>query len=279
MEYVSSVPQSPLADLIDDFYFLEGTPPYPRLMLPASPAAYLIVNLGAPFRIRGAATSETAEYADGCVVSSPTRAFEFGYPLPTRSIGVHFKPWGVAPFVPTPVSDLCDRPATLEQVWGAPAVAALRERLAAADGPHAMFTLLEDELLRRQREVPGLNLVRHAGGVIAEAGGSVAIGGLSAAAGVSATHLAQRFKAIVGITPKQMARAYRFAFTMLAIDPAEPVNWGHVAADAGYFDQAHFSRDFRAFTGLTPTAYIELRRRFQREHPGSVLDNWPLPID
>jgi hypothetical protein len=36
---------------------------------------------------------------------------------------------------------------------------------------------------------------------------------------------------------------------------------------------------FRAFTGLTPTRYVEVRRRFLREHPGHALDGWPLPAD
>ena len=133
MEYVSRVPRPPLDGLIDDLYYLEGAAPYARLTLPASPAAFLIVNLGAPFRIR--AGTDTAEYADGCVVTTPTRAFEFGYPSWTRSVGVHFKPWGPAPFLPMPASELCDRPVTIEQVWGRPAIAELRDRLATADGP------------------------------------------------------------------------------------------------------------------------------------------------
>ena len=37
--------------------------------------------------------------------------------------------------------------------------------------------------------------------------------------------------------------------------------------------------EFRAFTGLTPTRYVEVRRRFLREHPGHALDSWPLPAD
>jgi hypothetical protein len=43
--------------------------------------------------------------------------------------------------------------------------------------------------------------------------------------------------------------------------------------------QAHFDHEFRAFTGLTPTRYVEVRRRFLREHPGHALDGWPLPAD
>ncbi|MFI7149018.1 hypothetical protein ACIBO2_29235 [Nonomuraea sp. NPDC050022] len=92
MKYVSRVPRPPLDGLIDDLYYLEGAPPYARLTLPPMPSALLIVNLGAPFRIRAGTDIETAEYADGCVVTMPTRAFEFGYPPGTRSVGVHVKP-------------------------------------------------------------------------------------------------------------------------------------------------------------------------------------------
>ena len=279
MEYVSRVPRPPLDGLIDDLYYLEGAPPYPRLTLPPSPAAWLIVNLGAPFRIRAGTDIEAAEYADGVVVTTPTRALEFGYPPGTRSVGVHFKPWGPAPFLPMPAGELCDRPVTLEDVWGRPTVAALRDRLATAAGPHEMLTLLEDQLMRLVCETAGLGLVRHTSSVIAAATGAVAIGELSVAAGVSSTHLAQRFKEVVGVTPKRLARTYRFTATVLAIDPAGPVDWAELAARAGYYDQAHFGHDFRAFTGLTPTRYLDVRRRFLREHPGHVLDVGPLPAD
>ena len=43
--------------------------------------------------------------------------------------------------------------------------------------------------------------------------------------------------------------------------------------------KAHFGHEFRAFTGLTPTRYVEVRRRFLHEHPGHALDGWPLPAD
>ena len=234
-----------------------GTAPYARLTLPPAPTALLIVNLGAPFRVRGGTDIEAAEYADGCAVATPTRAWEFGYPRWTRSVGVHARPWGLAPFLPMPAAELRDRPVTLEQVWGRRAVVELRERLAAADGPHAMLRLLEDELMRRLRETAGLDLVRHASGVIAATGGTVTIAGLSAAAGVSSTHLARRFKEIIGVTPKRLASSQRFTATLLALDPAGPVDWGAVAAGAGYFDPAHFGHEFREFTGLTPIRYIE----------------------
>ena len=279
MEYVSRVPRPPLDGLIDDLYYLEGVPPYPRLTLPPMPSAVLIVNLGAPFRIRAGTDIEAAEYADGVVVTTPTRALDFGYPPRTRSVGVHFKPWGLAPLVPMPAAEVCDRPVTVEEVWGRPTIAELRDRLATAAGPQEMLTLLEDQLMRRVCETAGLGLVRHTSSVIAAATGAVAIGDLSVAAGVSSTYLAQRFKEIIGFTPKRLACTYRFAAAVRAIDPAGPVDWLELAGRAGYYDQAHFGHDFRAFTGLTPTRYLDVRRRFLREHPGHALDVGPLPAD
>jgi AraC-like DNA-binding protein len=279
VEYVSRAPRPPLTGLIDDLYYLAGASPYARLTLPPMPGALLIVNLGAPFRIRAGTGPEAAGYADGCVVSVPTRAVEFGYPMRTRSVGVHFKPWGLAPFLPMPAAELCDRPVTVEQVWGRPAVAELRDRLATAGRPDEMLTLLEQELLRRLSETAGLGLVRRASGVIVASSGAVPIGDLRAAAGVSSTHLTRRFKEVIGVTPKRLARTQRLTAALLALDFAGPIDWGEVAGRAGYFDQAHFGHEFRAFTGLTPTRYAEVRRRFRREHPGHVLDSWALPAD
>ncbi|MEU8664814.1 helix-turn-helix domain-containing protein [Actinoplanes philippinensis] len=276
---MSRVPGPPLDGLIDDLYCLEGVPPYPRLMLPAAPAPLLIVNLGAPFRIRAGTDVDAVEYADGCAVVTPTRAWEFGYPTPTRSVGVHVKPWGLAPFLPMPAAELCDRPATVEQIWGRPAADDLRQRLTSAHTPHEMLTVLEGELVRRLRVIDGLDLVREVSSAVAATGGTVPIGDIGVAAHVSSTYVAKRFKAVVGVTPKRLARGYRFSSTVLALDVTAPIDWAEVAAGAGYFDQAHFVREFREFTGLTPTRYTEVRRRFLRDHPGHVLDGWPLPAD
>lgn len=279
MEYVSRVPSPPLDELIDDLYYLEGAPPYSRLILPAAPAPLLIVNLGAPFLIRAGTDAEAVEYTDGCAVTTPTRAWEFGYPTLTRSVGVHFKPWGLAPFLPLPAAELRDRPATVEQVWGRPAIAEIRLQLASVDAPHEMLMLLEEELVRRLGAVDGLDIVRHMGSAIAATGGAVPISELGMAAHASSTYLAKRFKELIGVTPKRLARSYRFTSTVLAIDVVAPIDWGDVAARAGYFDQAHFVHEFREYTGLTPTRYVEARQRFLREHPDHVLEGWSLPAD
>ena len=79
-----------------------------------------------------------------------------------------------------------------------------------------MLTLLEDQLMRLICETAGLQLACHTSRVITAATGAVAIGDLSVAAGVSSTH-----------------RTYRLTATVLAIDPAGPVDWLELPGRAG----------------------------------------------
>ena len=106
-------------------------------------------------------------------------------------------------------------------------------------------------LTRRLREIDGLDLVRQTSSAIAATGGAVPISDLGVAGRASSTYVAKRFKAVVGVTPKRLARSYRFTSTVLAIDVAAPIDWADVAARAGYSDQAHFVHEFREFTGRT----------------------------
>jgi hypothetical protein len=66
---------------------------------------------------------------------------------------------------------------------------------------------------------------------------------------------------------------------LFAINPAGPIDWGDVAAGAGYFDQAHFGHEFRAPTGSRRAGTSESGGGSCANNPGHVLDGWPLPAD
>ena len=63
----------------------------------------------------------------------------------------------------------------------------------------------------------------------------------------------------VGLTPKLFGRIVRFQQVLRVIDSGKRVTWARLAATSGYYDQAHFINDFRAFSGINPTAYLGLR--------------------
>ena len=167
-------------------------------------------------------------------------------------------------------------PVPVEAVWGAMAKE-LADRLDSAATPGAMLDLLEAALLAHLRPMAGLGLVHDTSTQISRRAGSLSIASLTEEAGVSGTHLAAQFKHLVGVTPKRLARTYRFARVVSSIDPACEVDWAEVAHRAGYHDQPHFNQELRQFTGLTPTGYLDLRRRFAAEHPGSALNVGLLP--
>ena len=73
--------------------------------------------------------------------------------------------------------------------------------------------------------------------------------------GWSHKHLIARFSQQVGLRPKTAARLVRLNRVWRRLDERRPLDWGQVAADAGYADQAHLIRDFHQFTGTTPTQF------------------------
>jgi AraC-like DNA-binding protein len=280
VEYVARVPAPPLDRLIDDIYCLSGVPRHRRLNVPPMPSAHLFINLGGPARVSDSNPAvPPAVFTGGWFMGVWTRRFLIEYQAPVRLVGVHFKPWGISPFVDLPATELRDRWVPVDAVWGRSSDL-MCERMVDAPSIGAILEILEDQM--RSRLVSpwsrGLELVDHTAGRLEASGGAVSVGALADGAWVSGNHLANQFKAHLGVTPKRVARIYRFARLILSVDGLHSVDWAQLAHGAGYFDQAHFSKEFKDFTGHTPTTYLTLRRRFPAEK-GFPPDSGPIPAD
>jgi AraC-like DNA-binding protein len=73
----------------------------------------------------------------------------------------------------------------------------------------------------------------------------------------------ERFKTTVGVTPKHYCRILRFQHALSHAENGHRMDWTRIAMDCGYFDQAHFIHDFRAFAGITPTGYQDGQTQFR----------------
>jgi AraC-like DNA-binding protein len=60
----------------------------------------------------------------------------------------------------------------------------------------------------------------------------------------------------VGLTPKRFLRVLRFQGVIASVASQSSVDWSDLALGSGYYDQAHFTHDFRAFSGMTPATYL-----------------------
>ena len=123
------------------------------------------------------------------------------------------------------------------------------------------FALIDGFLLRRLASAPTLpdDMLRE-WSRLAESAGRVRIGVLAAELGRSQRYLIERFRDLVGVPPKTIARILRFdrAANILLRSRGE-VRLAELAYECGYHDQAHFNREFRALAGGTPTDFL-LRR-------------------
>jgi len=211
----------------------------------------VILSFGAPFRIAGA---DNASFFAGA---------HQRYSLVESSgmvecLQVNLTPDAAYRLLRNPMDDFADRIMSLHDVLGTDA-ARLIERLGNTKGWPARFDILDGFLSGRLLGATGLSPeVRLSLGLMAEALGDIAIGRLALETGHSRKRLIRAFRHQIGLPPKTIARVLRFNNAVRQLAGPAP-NLAVIAQDAGYFDQAHFNRDFRAFSGVTPTAYLRER--------------------
>jgi AraC-like DNA-binding protein len=148
-------------------------------------------------------------------------------------------------------------------------VTGLRNRLCQATTWPQRFALLDDAmtgLLRDRAEVhPD---VAYAFDRLVDSGGEVTIADLAAEIGWSARHLTNRFRAEVGLRPKETARIVRFDRARRLLGAG--VRPGDAAARSGYFDHAHLTREFQALAGVAPTRWLADEIGFVQATPGAA---------
>ncbi|MEV4619594.1 helix-turn-helix domain-containing protein [Asanoa sp. NPDC049573] len=160
-----------------------------------------------------------------------------------RAVCVVFRPGGAYPFVGK--VDALDEPVVaLDDLWGR---TDLRERLCTATGPRAALELLRADLDARATFAPDPGIAAAAAALHRGQG----VGAASESLGLTTGTLRRRFTAQVGLAPKRFARVRRLQRLLATVTG----DWAEAAAAVGYFDQTHMINDFRALTGLTPTAY------------------------
>jgi AraC-like DNA-binding protein len=175
-----------------------------------------------------------------------------------KALGVRFRPGGFRPFHSRPIFSLNDRvvpaarlfgPAADEACTAVMAAGADDQMIVAAAGLLRALGAAEDPvaeqaagLVKRITEDPGLQRVAQ----------------LAETSGLSERKLQRLFSDYVGVSPKWVMRRARLHEAALRVDADGPasVDWAALAADLGYADQAHLSRDFTATLGVPPSRYV-----------------------
>ena len=243
----------------------ERTPlPVRRNEMPAAQVV-MILDFGPTLRLLDPADPTRGTQHPGGFVAGLDDSFTITEtPGAMAGIQVNFTPIGARLLLGRPLHDLARQIVPLPDALG-PEGRHLTERLHDTAGWPARFRLLDHLLLARLRAAEGVpGWLPFAWDRLESTGGNLDIAALSKETGYSRKHLAAVFREHLGLPPKLLARLLRFQRALESLRSGAPPDLARLALDLGYYDQPHFTREFRAFAGITPTELI------RRQLPGAM---------
>lgn len=283
MIYRARVPSPPLARAVRLLWHYEGYKPPHQLerVLPAGSVELIIRLQEADLRVHDAAQTDRWQSFRGPMLSGvQSRYTVINTAQQERIMGVHFAPGGAYTLFGLPADQYQDSHLTLESIWGSSAQE-IWEQLVLARSADQSLAILERELARRFR--PRFELHPQVRGALQEFHHHAEEVDISRAvenSGLSSRRFIELFRRHVGATPKVYRRIQRFQRALRVMQKQTWVDWSDFAVEGGYYDQSHLIRDFRQFSGLTPTMYFRLQREFldpvPAEERGQIC---PIPLD
>ena len=179
-------------------------------------------------------------------------------------VGIRFHPGAAPAFLGVPASALVDESVALEDLWGS-AATALGERIAGAPSAWDGAAVFEAELIARLAAAGGPDTL------LAEAVRRLGPWGTDEVVSlpISERHLRRRCRHAIGLAPKEVQRILRFQGFLALAHGQRRANDGLalLAAEAGYADQSHLTRETVRLSGITPRAPCCARRRGTAARP------------
>jgi AraC-like DNA-binding protein len=221
--------------------------------------APLIINFGAPFRIfdqeNPARWTEHRSFVTGAfdtyVLVGSTGAYS--------CLQVNFTILGMRLFLGRPLREVANQVVSLDDVFGSEAMR-LTLRLYEAPTWDMRFDILDRVIARRVSSArippPAVSWIWNR---LVRSGGQLEINWLAQQVGWSHKHVVSQVTEQIGLAPKTIARVLRFGRAAELLKVSERGRLAEIANDCGYYDQAHFTRDFRAFAGVSPTELLASR--------------------
>ena len=275
MSFVSYRPGPPLNEFVEYVWLIEdGQAPRLEKILPSG-TIELVVNLkNDEIHIHDPERPERFQRLSGAVFSGTySRSFICNAQQHEAIMGVHFKAGGAFPFLGANASELTNAHAHLFDLWGTPGLE-LRERLCTALTSQERFRIMETALISRLHNHTSYQLQTEiALEMIAAVGKRPSVRDVSQEFGLSQRRFIQIFSSLVGLTPKIFCRVLRFQQARILAERPETSNWAELAVICGYFDQSHLIKDFREFSGSTPTIFS-----VQQQHKDARFKDNHVPL-
>jgi AraC-like DNA-binding protein len=172
-----------------------------------------------------------------------------------RVFGIKFKPGAFYPFIKIPVSSFTDSSLTFQEAFGVDSQA-LETAILSAENAGRMIELAENFLRERLPERDEMIVViNQVIDQIIDDREITKVDDVVDRLPLSKRTLQRLFNQYVGVSPKWVIKRYRLHEAADQLAGGEVVNWPELALELGYFDQAHFIKEFKTIVGRTPVEY------------------------
>ena len=278
MKYREYNPHQVLQDTVKCFWIHEGSyPTESKQDITPDGCVELIFSFGSPYLLL--TTNPPTPLATGSVVGFQNKTMPILLRDTIQVVAARLFAWGALALLHDNVGAITNVVTALGTDWDS-----LAERLKSQvkQGHYdAAVTCLEEFLIQRALlRKYDLKLIQTAAKLLHHTKGEYRISELADYCEVSVRQLERGFRRVIGTSPKVFARTLRFeqAQRRILFDPDADLT--SLACECGYFDQAHFIKDFKAFAGQTPSEYAERMREFQivlRNNDVVFLQSWSRP--
>jgi len=167
---------------------------------------------------------------------------------------VYFKEGGAAPFFRQPLHELFRESISLESFMLRSELLIVEEQLCEAKSDGKRVKIIEQFLIARMKPFASDKLVLAALALIHKSKGNIRIKELAGELHTSQSPLEKRFRQMVGASPKKFASIVRLKHAIQQYNPQDSLT--SLGYEVGFYDQAHFIKEFKAFTGQTPEDFF-----------------------
>jgi AraC-like DNA-binding protein len=174
-----------------------------------------------------------------------------------NTFAIRFYPYGFANFISIPASSLVNKETALEQLFGEKQAGDLEQDIIDASDTMRRIEIIEIFLKARLNEKQTIdNIVKSTIDTLLLAKGSISINTILKDEPSLRRTLERKFQKQIGISPKQLSKVIRLqaALKMLLNQKTEKLT--EIAYENEYYDQAHFIKDFKQFTGTNPGEFL-----------------------
>ena len=258
MIYQKFAPPPHLKHYVECFYVWECSFSQPQLVeSPPNAFTSMVFNYGKPYSVHNK-KYESISVPQFFLTGQATTSYQLLLNETIGMVGIVFRPAAMHTLFNLPLAELSDERLNLADILRGREIRDLEAKIMDAQSTSERIGLLSHFLsIQLMKNESRFDAVDFTANQIVDAKGIINVSDMMTNLFMCRRQFERRFFQKVGLSPKLYARTRRMGYLCSLMAGKRQVNWQHMLYDCGYYDQAHFIKDFTTFLGRTPTDYLK----------------------